>query len=549
MFLMFQLGRLDVWPIGDLGVRAGSGASTASTRPPTPKVLARARRAASARTARSSRGGAGTPSTRRSLVKAYPSDPAHARAGRPRRWLRAVEVTVIQCELDHCAAATAADPRLRRLAHLRRAASYLEEAANAAGRSIEIFARPGAALCDWMPDVEERLPAGPASAVVVVFAGNDNTGCVKGLAGPELIARYERDARRVAELALPQGTPVVLAGPPAIEPSRWAENAELMNERFRAIAADTEGVTTATSDRARTERLSRRTLPCDAEETEARGCDDGVIVVRDKDGVHLDEPGDDGYSAGAARFARALLAPAGVARLNFAPAFSALLLARTSSWVGDGLGNVALDRAGPRPRRDRERSRPARARDDAAFVLGADHGRSRGSLRSARCARRVRSGPGRARRCARALAARAGTAARAPVRQVDRRHHRRHRGPQFDCADRRGRPIAHRQRMVRRCTPGGRRRRARPRRHHRRRLVGARRAHRRRDHVRARSTTAPTPAGAACRERARIDGLDRGRTRRSALPRRQPNGARPGHRFPPPRVHGWRRRRTAVPRA
>ena len=77
------------------------------------------------------------------------------------------------------------------------AASYLEEDANAAGRAIEIFARPGAALCDWMPDVEERLPAGPASAVVLVFAGNDNTGCVNGLAGPELIARYERDARRV----------------------------------------------------------------------------------------------------------------------------------------------------------------------------------------------------------------------------------------------------------------------------------------------------------------------------------------------------------------
>ena len=25
MFLMFQLGRLDVWPVGDLGVRKGYG--------------------------------------------------------------------------------------------------------------------------------------------------------------------------------------------------------------------------------------------------------------------------------------------------------------------------------------------------------------------------------------------------------------------------------------------------------------------------------------------------------------------------------------------
>ncbi len=194
------------------------------------------------------------------------------------------------------------------------AASYLEEDANAAGRAIEIFARPGAALCDWMPDVEERLPAGPASAVVLVFAGNDNTGCVNGLAGPELIARYERDARRVAELALPQGTPVVLAGPPAMNAPRWREDAELMNERFHAIASDTEGVTYAATSTALAPNGYTSTLPCDAQETEARGCDDGVIVVRDIDGVHWDEPGDDGYSAGAARFARALLDAAGVAR-------------------------------------------------------------------------------------------------------------------------------------------------------------------------------------------------------------------------------------------
>jgi DNA-3-methyladenine glycosylase II len=39
MFLMFQMGRLDVWPTGDLGVRAGYGRLYGIDPPPTPKVL------------------------------------------------------------------------------------------------------------------------------------------------------------------------------------------------------------------------------------------------------------------------------------------------------------------------------------------------------------------------------------------------------------------------------------------------------------------------------------------------------------------------------
>lgn len=39
MFLMFQLGRLDVWPTGDLGVRNGYGRAWALPAPPTPLEL------------------------------------------------------------------------------------------------------------------------------------------------------------------------------------------------------------------------------------------------------------------------------------------------------------------------------------------------------------------------------------------------------------------------------------------------------------------------------------------------------------------------------
>jgi 3-methyladenine DNA glycosylase/8-oxoguanine DNA glycosylase len=39
MFLIFDLGRLDVWPTGDFGVRAGFGRAWRLGGPPTPKEL------------------------------------------------------------------------------------------------------------------------------------------------------------------------------------------------------------------------------------------------------------------------------------------------------------------------------------------------------------------------------------------------------------------------------------------------------------------------------------------------------------------------------
>jgi 3-methyladenine DNA glycosylase/8-oxoguanine DNA glycosylase len=39
MFLLFQLGRLDVWPVDDFGVRAGYAVAYGLDEPPTPKVL------------------------------------------------------------------------------------------------------------------------------------------------------------------------------------------------------------------------------------------------------------------------------------------------------------------------------------------------------------------------------------------------------------------------------------------------------------------------------------------------------------------------------
>ena len=62
MFLMFHLGRLDVWPTGDLGVRNGYGKAWGLPATPTAKELDAAGRPRSVRIARSSRGTAGPPS-------------------------------------------------------------------------------------------------------------------------------------------------------------------------------------------------------------------------------------------------------------------------------------------------------------------------------------------------------------------------------------------------------------------------------------------------------------------------------------------------------
>jgi len=40
MFLIFQLGRIDVWPVDDFGVRAGYAVAYGLPEPPTPRVLA-----------------------------------------------------------------------------------------------------------------------------------------------------------------------------------------------------------------------------------------------------------------------------------------------------------------------------------------------------------------------------------------------------------------------------------------------------------------------------------------------------------------------------
>jgi hypothetical protein len=192
--------------------------------------------------------------------------------------------------------------------------SYLQDRADAEHRPMVVYATPGFAMCDWMTTAEALLQSTKVAVVVLAFAGNNYTECVKDLTGPDLIAVYERDARRIAALGRARGVPVVLAGPPAMQAPRWTEDARLMNERFAAIARETPGVRYVDTGNALSPHGFAFRLPCLRRETAAEGCAGGMIVVRHFDGIHFDEPGGDGYSSGSFRFARVLLEAAGAAR-------------------------------------------------------------------------------------------------------------------------------------------------------------------------------------------------------------------------------------------
>jgi hypothetical protein len=194
------------------------------------------------------------------------------------------------------------------------AAPYLQLLAADAQVPIAMHGVPGAALCDLRPEAEATLGSTEVSVLVLVFAGNQLSDCVAGLDGPALVDRYATDARALAELAREHDVPVVLAGPPDMARSPFRENATMLNDAMQAIADDIDGVDYLDLRDTLSPDGFTPTLPCQDDEDEARGCVDGMITVRDEDGVHFDEPGPDGYSSGARRFAAALFEAAQDAR-------------------------------------------------------------------------------------------------------------------------------------------------------------------------------------------------------------------------------------------
>ena len=107
------------------------------------------------------------------------------------------------------------------------------------------------------------------------------------------------------------GVPLVLVGPPDMAPGNdFVPRSTEVRDRFRAVAERHDDASFVDGREYLSPDGFSETLPCLDSEGAAQGCVDGQIVVRDPDGVHWDEPGPDSYSAGAYRWAQALLADA-----------------------------------------------------------------------------------------------------------------------------------------------------------------------------------------------------------------------------------------------
>jgi hypothetical protein len=168
----------------------------------------------------------------------------------------------------------------------------------------------GTAPCDFIDDITQRLDDSPPEMVVLAFAGNNVTPCVGGLTGDALGDKYEADAEAVVAAAAEAEVPVVLVGPPAMADPSFEPRSAQVRERFAAVADRHDNVSFVDGREYLSPDGFSETLACLDGEDEAKGCIDGQIAVRNADGVHWDEPGPDGYSAGSYRWAQAILSNA-----------------------------------------------------------------------------------------------------------------------------------------------------------------------------------------------------------------------------------------------
>lgn len=192
--------------------------------------------------------------------------------------------------------------------------SYVQHIAADRGQPFDGGAYGGTALCDWMPGVDKTLSDGRPAYLVLAFVGNNLTPCTLATDGSRrfgaaLVALYRRDAQRAITAARAVGTQVFVLGPPAMKDPALNDNASSLGAAMRELAAINPGVVYLDANAILSPEGYRPARPCLSFETATLGCQDGSIVIRSADGVHLETPGggDGAYSAGAWRYATLLM--------------------------------------------------------------------------------------------------------------------------------------------------------------------------------------------------------------------------------------------------
>lgn len=179
----------------------------------------------------------------------------------------------------------------------------------------------GTAPCDWMPQLETDLALRPAY-VVFAFSGNSMTPCMVDpatgaqLAGPAVVDKYRADVTAMVALASAGGARPVVVGTPVAASGGGAALAvmdqQIVDATPGALYVDG-GETIAPGG------VYVPAMPCRSDEGAELGCVDGMIRVRNDDGVHFcpDDPVSmEGrgvecpvYASGARRYGELLASP------------------------------------------------------------------------------------------------------------------------------------------------------------------------------------------------------------------------------------------------
>ncbi|HEY7138369.1 MAG TPA: hypothetical protein VIB48_25155 [Acidimicrobiia bacterium] len=192
------------------------------------------------------------------------------------------------------------------------------------GIHLEVSAFGGLALCDRLPDMRADLARLHPQVVVLEFAGNSFTPCMRDRTGallkigtPAYHDRWRADLATAIRLANAAGARLVWASAPVTGTAAGAANVRWLQAMAGSVVAGNPGAQVAPAGDAVLDRgaFSPR-LPCLPDEGPAQGCTGGRIVVRAPDGTHfcpIDPRAIRGvvgdcpvYSSGARRFAAAV---------------------------------------------------------------------------------------------------------------------------------------------------------------------------------------------------------------------------------------------------
>lgn len=176
----------------------------------------------------------------------------------------------------------------------------------------------GTAPCDWLDTMRFDAEAIEPRAVVIQFAGNAFTPCMRGPDGgdlppEEIAARYAADLETATEIFTDAGARVHLVTPPAGVGRREPVDLGTISRELAQRGGRVVEVVDAGEALQDEHGEYPVTLPCLPHEGPEHGCEDGRIAVRAPDGMHFcDDPGGalacPEYSSGAWRFARAMAA-------------------------------------------------------------------------------------------------------------------------------------------------------------------------------------------------------------------------------------------------